>query len=105
MLLEEGQIGPDGCVALRRHPHGQVGHQGGVLGCVHLYQTVNGVLLGWPLASILALLEFFLDGFMGALDLIGLTLQLILEHLLLLELIHQLVLLLFNLSGHSIFFD
>ena len=42
---------------------------------------------------------------MGALDLIGLTLQLILEHLLLLELIHQLVLLLFNLSGHSIFFD
>ena len=66
---------------------------------------MDSVLLSWPFASILALLELLLDSLMRAFDLICLSLELILDDLLLLELVYQLVFFLFNLSSYPILFN
>ena len=66
---------------------------------------MDGILLSWPFTSILALLELLLDSLVRAFDLICLSLELILDHFLLLELVYQLVFFLFNLSCYPFLFN
>ena len=65
---------------------------------------MDGILLSWPFASILALLELLLDSLVRTFDLICLSLELILDDLLLPELVYQLGFFLFDLSRYPLFF-
>ena len=63
---------------------------------------MHGVLFGGSLASILALFKLLLNGFMTALNLISLTLELVLGDFLLLKLIYKDSFFFFDLTSDSV---
>ena len=102
-LLKEGKVGPDRGIALGRDSHGHVCHQGRVLCCIHFDQTMDRVILSWTHSRILSLLELLLDSLVSSFDLIRLTLKLIFDDFLFIELLNELSLFLSVLSSKFLF--